>query len=440
MNCTDAASLCEEDLGIFAMAGLCDASSGECLCSSGWGGDTGWDLYNACFVNEELLRTAWWVSLAVSALALCVSLSSMAFLMHRWEWIRLSQPCGRSSSSGAMASATNQERADVEPGRKTGTRATRPMRKMSQHAGAAANRMKQVVMNLEHHVRAARTPREVQRMEASKAKQIRRRRSTMVIVVGCVLYALSAGTYFALYLSGVRRFDKDWVLDVALCVTTAVIFCALWLFFQLWYSNLPALRIYSRLLGVDGMLIRRPRLVHYVVDFHIAAILLVYFVIIIGLPYFGEDMSEETRDTLNRVYFMWNGVLSLEWAVAILPLGLILRRLFTQMQRLSINSSRDGLLNDHDKLALEHAVRTIDIIIIATCILSPTTAACNMVALAVPQLLPWVHNLTLLFGNLATVILCHHFCVRQSTRPRKTKPVDHNDVVSESDTAVESSA
>lgn len=336
LNCTDFDSLCEEGTAV-TKAGECDALSGLCLCPEGWSGFDDWRVTNDCSVNDGTQRALWRAVQVVSVVAFlwtCIGWQYM--LRHKWGGRQLMT---RTKSQAQLVMEASSQ-LDVD-------------------TGAAAPP----------------TPMQSRRMLKLAKRQRERKQVAALLLASLTLYELSWMGLSTSFLQGSYRWEGNVKQDFALAIGTSAMFSGFWAFFLLWYLQLPSIKHFGRLFGVeDSILVRQPRLVKNSVYGRIVAISIFFFLLLLVGP--AADSSTEARDVIDQVYLVANAVFIIDFIIFGLALCRLLIKLYSQLLVVAEDggfgqeSFQVGARNSKAQ-ALSRAIFTIRLYVLANFTLGP---------------------------------------------------------------------
>jgi len=388
-------SACETYDGFLGVAGECKNST--CVCPEGWSTSDDWTKLSFCGVDTSLQNYFHVASLVLALVTFVVALFCMGVLVWRWDLLGLHTALERrtsrltpKSSAARMSSVSSSSSSSNEEG-------------FNQQE--ATERAKQ----------------NIRRKKLARQKAWLRKRWTVGAIGLSLTYNLGLFIYFGLLLSGTYRFNRNFLLDFGLWMATASIFTAIYCFFSVFYLQLPPLRAYGGLFGVDNILLHRPKLVQRSIVGRCVAVPVILLVLVLVVPY-ALDPSQSTRDTLDTVFLIVLCLLALDLFVFTLTLLVILRKLFSQLTRLADESIKQKAVSKNDKHKFEKAVNTIRICQFVVILLSPATCAITACLALTPflrQHLYLFNSFPFAFGNIGVLLMVFILLVRMRRRHAK---------------------
>ncbi len=179
----------------------------------------------------------------------------------------------------------------------------------------------------------------------------RRRSQTLAICTVCFFFfwTFSMLLYLVPLYLGVSRADatRTPYQNVSLSFAVSSVFTSLWAYAYAWYINLPPLKPYASLFGMNTIYLTKPELIRFLVIVRICAIYVITFCFLYGLNLVGLD-TQENRDLLDKLYHYWLTVMIVDFVVFVLYLYRVLDQLFEKMEGLSSEHDASSL-SDEDK-------------------------------------------------------------------------------------------
>ncbi|GBG28661.1 Hypothetical Protein FCC1311_048822 [Hondaea fermentalgiana] len=397
--CTSAESLCEESMP-FGAAGVCNVTTGICACPEGYSGKDDWMLFNDCRVNEDLQLAVWVIAVFIAVITFCTSTFGIIYLLCHWniadkQLRRLSSMHPKLQKANSKTSLSSF---DSPPPSPVVTRESR----------------------LESLERMP-TPNESLRSKR-RTKQIRKRqRWTFLSMTLFLAWSFGAIMYYLSFLAGNYRYDSFFAQDFGMCLSATSIFAGLWAFFLIWFQQLPSLRLYGKLFGVESLLIRRPKFVQYSTYARIAAISIINVVLLLIYPY-AVDTSVEAQTMLDSVLLIFLTIYVLDFVVTALFLARILYKLFMTLKTLSNLAKERGVTSGAEQTTFNKALATIIIVTKVILVLGPIAVLLLMAAAFVRSVRTRMYlalNLVVLIGNLVCAFAVFIFVFRLAGEKRR---------------------
>jgi len=319
--------ICEKEL-LLGATGVCNLSTGVCECPDGFSGKDDFAAFNACFVNKNLQRSMWIAALSFACLAGVVNLVTLFHLLRKFNYV-----------------------ADVK----------KLVRTWTQGSISVADKEKEII--------AATTPSQVNRRRARRKEVVKRQRLVVASMALGLSFNIGVIMIYGSLLQGEFRFEGAAVQDVGLFLASTTLLYSIWLNILAFYRQLPPLKVYGRLFGVDSILIRRPRLIKNSAIIRAVVLTISFFMITLGFRWIKDDF--ETQTLMDTLVFVFFAVASLDLLLFALWLIYVLRGLFLDLYKLSHENIEAGTDTSSDSRIFEKALKTIRLQTTALCATVP---------------------------------------------------------------------
>jgi hypothetical protein len=317
-----------------------------CQCPSGFSGSDDFAEYGDCHVKMSLQRALWITNIAMSAVVLLAAAGGLVFLAFFWDFA----PPALRRGPTALAHFGSRSKHSHAGGKKS--------------SSGSSNELPSAwpsppISNAPPNSTDAVAPEPINRSEQKlRRRKLNRQRITLMSLLLLVFFGGSMLIYYVPFLFGQTRAGHFWYQDLAGACATNSLFIALWFFFWTWYGNLPSLRLYGRLFGVDSVLIRRPQLIKVMVACRVVIINVVTVLLLCGLDIVGLN-SPSQRALLDQLFLWWCFALSVDFTVHSLVLCAVLGKLFDQLVSLSTETLHHGVTGGGESKIFATAVATI---------------------------------------------------------------------------------
>jgi hypothetical protein len=383
-----------------------------CQCPSGFSGSDDWAEYGDCHVKMSLQRALWIANIAMSAVVLVTAAGGLVFLVFFWDF---APPALRRGSS-ALAHFGGRSKHSHAGGKKSASGSSNespsawPSSPVSNSPPDSTDAVVAVAAPA-----LADAPEPINRSEQKlRRRKLNRQRITLLSLLLLVIWGGCMEIYYWPFLFGQTRAGHFWYQDLAAACATNSLFVALWFFFWTWYGNLPSLRLYGRLFGVDSILIRRPQLIKAMVACRVVIINVVTVLLLGGLDIVGVNAPSQ-RALLDRLFLWWCCALSVDFAVNSLVLCAVLGKLFDQLVSLSTEALHRGVTGGGESKIFATAIATIKLLRRAVVLLMVPAAA--IFALSA-TFAPFHNNLyvainaNIAVANVGALIVCFIYVAR----------------------------
>jgi len=229
--------------------------------------------------------------------------------------------------------------------------------------------------------------------------------------------------YYSRLTEGFRRFDRDILLDLGLWISISGNFGALYAFVYMFYLQLVPMRVYGRLFGLSSLILKRPRLVKKLTWTRIIGTTVVSFILVVMIPRI-VPYSLETVDIVDTVIIAFMAFLCLDFCMVTLWLLLVLRKLFKELENLSVHALKEGTLSRPERAGFQKALRTLNTVIFILVAFGPVTLVlfCLLVANAKMRIsIHLVYVVPTSVGNLGVLFLTWLLTIKIFRRRRKRK-------------------
>lgn len=329
---------CEQAAWLGA-AGQCveSGNSTVCLCPPHYSGRDDWKTSSDCHVDTRVQRAFWAVNTVLAVLVFLCAFAGLAFLLSRWDvfWLRRHRAASLAAAAASTASPSHDEPLDAR-------------RRPSARPGGS------VSDGLGHELAGA-APLSSRERRAQRRK-VEREWSSLASIMLLLLFSINLFGYYVPFFLGVTRAERLWVQDLSMAFGTNSIFVGAWFFAYVWYINLPSLRLYGRLFGVDSVLIRHPNAVRGMIVARVVVINVVTLLLVFALERLGLAGQ---RDLLDSLHLAWCAIVTLDIFVSMMVLLRVVDRLFDQLQRLSAEARLRGVATGTESKAFGLARDTI---------------------------------------------------------------------------------
>ena len=261
------------------------------------------------------------------------------------------------------------------------------------------------------------------RERRAQQRKVERERFSLASIMLLLMFSVNLLAYYVPFFLGGTRAERLWVQDLSLAFGTNSIFVGVWFFAYVWFINLPSLRLYGHLFGVDSVLIRHPNAVRGVIVARVVVINVVTFLLVFALERLGLASQ---RDLLDSLHLAWCALICLDIFVSMMLLLRVVDRLFDQLQRLSAEARLRGVATGTDSSAFDLARDTIRLTRRANTLL--VLPACILFALS--AFLPLcVHNhfvffnLNVTLAELGSLVIVFVFVSRLKGEHEAPEPV-----------------
>jgi hypothetical protein len=277
----------------------------------------------------------WLVNTVLAVLVSICAFMGLVFLTSRWDVLRVRR---NAASRAAAAESTASHSSDELPDAR---------RRPSASGGGVSDSI--------GHELAGAAPLSSRERRAQQSK-VERERFSLASILLLLLFSINVLAYYVPFFLGVTRAERLWVQDLALAFGTNSIFVGVWFFAYVWFTNLPSLRLYGRLFGVDSVLIRHPNAVRVMIVARVIVINVVTFLLVFALERFGLTQQRDLFDTL---HLSWCALICLDIFISLTLLLRVVDRLFDQLQRLSAEARLRGVATGTDSKVFDLARDTI---------------------------------------------------------------------------------
>uniref|UniRef100_A0A7S2S6G6 Uncharacterized protein n=1 Tax=Mucochytrium quahogii TaxID=96639 RepID=A0A7S2S6G6_9STRA len=201
-----------------------------------------------------------------------------------------------------------------------------------------------------------------------KSRLCTKTRLSILIMFLCIVYSGSALVYYIPYLFGIYKFDNVWYQQAGLVLGTSTFFVGLWVYFYLWYVNLPKLQVYSKLFGVDTILARRPKLIKWMTIAKVCIILFGNLTLQLILTLLAGSVFKH-HVSANSLFLIWLAVLAIDFALFSLWLLRALKLFFKEMLAIAENSDKLCHISPEVLQLLLQKMRFVQVVIVIfTCV------------------------------------------------------------------------
>jgi hypothetical protein len=377
-----------------------------CQCPSGYSGSDDWADYGDCHVKTSLQRALWIANIAMSAVVLLVAVGGLVFLIFFWDFA----PPSLRRGSSALAHFGGKK------SKSSGSSSASPSGWPSPRSNDAPPSSTDAVVVVAAPAPAlGDTPEPLNRSEQKlRRRKLNRQRITLLSLLLLAIWGGCMIIYYVPFLFGKTRAGQFWYQDLAAACATNSLFVALWFFFWTWYSNLPSLRLYGRLFGVDSVLIRRPRLIKTMIVSRVVVINAVTVLLLGGLDIVGLNAPSQ-RALLDIIFLWWCFALSVDFAVNALVLCAVLGKLFDQLASLSKEALHRGVTGGSESKIFATAIATITLLRRAVVLLMvPAAAVFALSASFAPfhENLYIALNANIAVANVGALVVCFIYLAR----------------------------
>jgi hypothetical protein len=402
-----------------------------CQCPSGYSGSDDWADYGDCHVKTSLQRALWIANIAMSAVVLLVAVGGLVFLIFFWDFA----PDSLRRGSSALAHFGGRSKHSHAGGKSksSGSSNESPSGWPSPRSNDAPPSSTDAVVVVAAPALAD-TPEPLNRSEQKlRRRKLNRQRITLLSLLLLAIWGGCMIIYYVPFLFGKTRAGHFWYQDLAAACATNSLFVALWFFFWTWYSNLPSLRLYGRLFGVDSVLIRRPQLIKAMIVSRVVVINVVTVLLLGGLDIVGLNAPSQ-RALLDNIFLWWCCALSVDFAVNALVLCAVLGKLFDQLASLSKEALHRGVTGGSESKIFATAIATIKLLRRAVVFLMVPAAAIFALSASfepVRENLYVAVNANIAVANVGALVVCFIYVARmRGVRERpsnKTATADVSD-------------